>query len=190
MDFSEDVDLLGEYAVFLEEILNQEGRKLSNMSIMEVVDEKFNVASDYFSREGMPRLSVVTKNIFDDKISVLPFKITPYIPLYPEGPYKHDDCYETAKKLFNLFDLDLIYAQMPIKEHEDVIRKLSMVSSSSLITAVFGTYYYNDDEDSKLYNDDLMIGFKKCLQARNLDFSQYIKETSDKHFEIIMSRKK
>ncbi|MBR3898285.1 MAG: hypothetical protein IKJ43_03290 [Bacilli bacterium] len=189
MKLNEEIDLLGEYAVFLEEILNNEDRKLSDMSIMEVVDENFNAAADYFSRDGMPRLSVVTKNIFDNQVGVLPITMTPYFPLYPEAPYKHEDNFEDIKRLFNIFDLDLIYAQMPIKDHEDVIRKLSMVASNSGITAVFGTYYYNDDEVSRHYNDALMNGFKNCLQSRDLDFNQYIKETSDKHFEVIMSKK-
>lgn len=189
MEFNEDIDLLSEYAIFLEEILNNGNKKLSDMSIMEVVDERLNVASDYFSRRQMPRLSVVTEDLFDSKISFLPSSITPYVPLYPKGPYKYDDNSECAKNLFSVLNLNLIYAQMPIANHEDIIRKLSWVASNSNIVAIFGTYYYLGDVINKEFNNNLMNGFKRCLQAKGLDFKQYTKETSDKHFEIVMSKK-
>lgn len=158
-----NVSLLNDYTIFLKSILENVGYNFSNGEIMEITDYNFNTALDFFCRS------------FNNRAGSLNFRIVT------------EDVLERYIKNPMMFsDVRIIYSHLPFNKPENLIRKLSLVPVITPAVAVFGAYGLMDYNYKR--NLKYLDMFKQNLEQNNLSYDYFYSQTSDKRFELIVSR--
>ena len=170
-DLDKNIELLGNYAAFLEETLEDNGYKLSENGVMEVVDSSFNATSEYIGRgnyngtcrrEDLLVLRIVTENILDDFLQ------------NPDG----------------IKNVNIVYSQMPFNKPNNLIHKLSLVPVLTPAVAIFGAYGLKKDRYERVESFNVLRKYTSSLINNGLDYEHFFKQNSDSYFELIISRNK
>ena len=157
-----NIDLLAEYAKFLQASLEEAGILLSNNGVMEITDVNFDTATDYLNRDNLSTSRVITMDYFDYFINEP--------DLMP--------------------DVNIIYSQLPFKNSDLLIRKLSLVPLQTHKLAVLGTYGLNSDTKKRENNFKILRQFVKLLENTGFDYEHFSKQTTENYFNLVISRQK
>ncbi len=166
INMSNETELLGNYASFLESTLKINGYNFANGEIMEVTDAKFDVASDFLGcsfdsgRIKAINFRVVTEDILDK-----------YLNNYEMYP-----------------DVNIIYSQVPFYNPVSLIKKLSLVPIVTPAVAIFGAYGFKKIKYKSIQNLKYLDMFTNLLVNNNLNYDRFYKQNNKEYFELIVAR--
>ncbi len=156
-----NVNLLSDYAQFLESVLNDFGYEVAEHDLLEITDNNFNVVSDYlgFSSKSGKRNA---KSLRTGTVDIL-------------DKFLIDSNYMPS--------VDVVYSQLPFSNPDGMIRKLALVPDKTPAVAIFGSY----SSEVEKYEPKRI---QECLQqfASALDDFEYLsKKTDEGNLELVIS---